>query len=227
MDVLSLDNLTEKYATQSITKKAVSDNNVTPLHLAAINPNAAVIKKLLEQNMELNAMDTMLHKPIHYAACCESPGPLEVLIEKGANVFDVSNSKISPLHYAAINGRAENIAVILKQQRQVFKLRDRQNMTAFSYALALGEIEPIKAFLDSGVVKINAGQGPDRMPPLSWAACYGRYELCEWLLSQKARTLTKDKFKRTPLMMAVKNGHVKIASLLLQHGSEWNHVDSS
>lgn len=27
--------------------------------------------------------------------------------------------------------------------------------------------------------------------------------------------------------MAVKNGHVKIASLLLQHGSEWNHADSS
>ena len=27
--------------------------------------------------------------------------------------------------------------------------------------------------------------------------------------------------------MAVRNGHVKIASLLLQHGSEWNHCDSS
>ena len=100
-------------------------------------------------------------------------------------------------------------------------------MTAFAYALELGEIAPIKAFLDSGVVKINAGQGPDRMAPLSWAASYGRYELCEWLLSQKARTLSKDKFKRTPLMMAVKNGHVRVASLLLQNGSEWNHADSS
>ena len=100
-------------------------------------------------------------------------------------------------------------------------------MTAFAYALEFGEIEPIKAFLDSGVVKINAGQGPERMPPLSWAAAYGRYELCEWLLSQKARTLSKDKYSRTPLMMAAKNGHVKVASLLLQHGSEWNHADSS
>lgn len=100
-------------------------------------------------------------------------------------------------------------------------------MTAFAYALEFGEIEPIKAFLDSGVVKINAGQGPERMPPLSWAAAYGRYELCEWLLSQKARTLSKDKYNRTPLTMAVKNGHVRVASLLLQHGSEWNHADSS
>ena len=27
--------------------------------------------------------------------------------------------------------------------------------------------------------------------------------------------------------MAVRNGNARIASLLLQHGSEWNHVDSS
>ena len=39
--------------------------------------------------------------------------------------------------------------------------------------------------------------------------------------------LGKDKFKRTALTMAVRNGHSKIASLLLQRGSEWDHNDSS
>ena len=43
LDVLQLDKLTEKYATQSITKKAISDMNMTPLHLAAINPSVAVL----------------------------------------------------------------------------------------------------------------------------------------------------------------------------------------
>lgn len=65
------------------------------------------------------------------------------------------------------------------------------------------------------------------MPPLSFAACTGNMELAQYLLDNKARTLSKDKFKRTPLIIAVMNGHVKLASLLLQCGSEWNHPDSS
>lgn len=36
-------------------------------------------------------------------------------------------------------------------------------------------------------VKINAGVGKERMQPLAWAASNGNYELCEWLLDNKAR----------------------------------------
>lgn len=53
------------------------------------------------------------------------------------------------------------------------------------------------------------------MQPLAWAAAQGDYEICEWLLERKARVLSADKFKRTPLILAVKNGHLKVASLLL------------
>ena len=227
LDVLKLEELTEKYATVSITKKAVSDANVTPLHFAAINPNECVMEKLLAQNPDINVLDTWNQKPIHYAACCTGPGPLRVLLAKGANVYDLNNLKQSALHFAAINGRAENVRLILDNQKNVWKLRDKKNNTAMAYACENGDQETIKAFLDSGVAKMNTGQGPDRMPPLSWAAAYGRYELCEWLIENKARVLSKDKFGRTPLMMAVRNGHVRVASLLLQNGSEWDHTDSS
>jgi len=53
------------------------------------------------------------------------------------------------------------------------------------------------------------------MQPLHFAAAQGNYELCQFLLDQRARVLAKDKFKRTPLIMACKNGHAKVASLLL------------
>ena len=111
----------------------------------------------MKQSTDINVMDAWLQKPIHFAACCESPEPLKLLLEKGASVFDLNNYKKSPLHFAAITGRAENITVILKNQRNVFKLRDKNNLTPFTYALQRGDIAPIKAFLDSGVVKINGG----------------------------------------------------------------------
>ena len=96
-------------------------------------------------------------KPVHFAACCESPEPLKLLLEKGANLYDITAHKKTPLHYAAITGRAENITVILESQRNTFKLRDRRNYTPFTYALQRGDLAPIKAFLDSGVVKMNTG----------------------------------------------------------------------
>ena len=51
-------------------------------HTSALSARK-VLAALLEQNMELNVQDLMLHKPIHYAACCESSGPLELILEKG------------------------------------------------------------------------------------------------------------------------------------------------
>ena len=142
-------------------------------------------------------------------------------------MFDLTNEKQSALHIAAKVGRTKCITVLLKANRAIGKLRDRAGKSAMAYALELGEIEPIKAFLDSAVVRINQGQGKDRMTPLGYAASQGNYELCEFLLERNARVLSKDKFKRTPLIMAVRNGHVKVASLLLQRGSDWNHPDSS
>ena len=46
-DVLELKQLTEKYHTASITKKA-SNTGVTPLHLACLNPSKVVLAVLLE-----------------------------------------------------------------------------------------------------------------------------------------------------------------------------------
>ena len=47
------------------------------------------------------------------------------------------------------------------------------------------------------------------------------------MLDNKARVLGKDKYKRSPLVMACRNGHSKVASLLLQHGADVEQPDSS
>jgi len=72
------------------------------------------------------------------------------------------------------------------------------------------------------------GFGNDRMTPLMWAAARGHYDLVKDLVEEhKANVCSKDKFKRTPLIVAIMNGHMQIASYLLQHGAEWQFPDSS
>jgi ankyrin repeat protein len=228
LDVLKLSELTEKYHTASITKKA-ANWNVTPLHLAALNPSAKVMQTLLDQNNDFNVVDNQNNKPIHYAACCETPGALKILLERGANVFESNMQKKNPLHFAALNSRPENVKLLLENNLMMLKMRDRQNKTAFVYALESGDIPTIKSFLDNsqGKVKINTGQGIERMTPLMYAAAQGDIELAEFLLDNKARVLGKDKYKRSALTMAARNGHLRLASILLQQGSEWDHQDSS
>ena len=64
------------YKSTSVTKKTNGTFNITPLHCAAINPDAKVLETLLSINNEPNIFDDLLRRPIHYAAACESIHPL-------------------------------------------------------------------------------------------------------------------------------------------------------
>jgi ankyrin repeat protein len=65
------------------------------------------------------------------------------------------------------------------------------------------------------MVKKNAGVGPDRLTPLMWAAAKGNFELVTLLLDNKVRVHGTDKYKRSALTLAIRNGHTRVASLLL------------
>jgi hypothetical protein len=56
----------------SVTKKPNDNGGVTPLHLAAINPNPKYLKELLDVVPDYNRADArMQYQIIHYAAACE------------------------------------------------------------------------------------------------------------------------------------------------------------
>lgn len=62
--------------------------------------------------------------------------------------------------------------------------------------------------------------GKNRMTPLHFACAYNFLELVEFLLDEGARINAKDKFGRTPLIMAVRNGNLAIMSKLLYYGAD-------
>lgn len=65
------------------------------------------------------------------------------------------------------------------------------------------------------------------MTALHFAAAYNHLELVEYLLDEGARINAKDKFGRTPLIMASRNGNLAILSKLLYYGADFKISDSS
>ena len=212
----------KEFKSISVQKKGTNCQSMTPLHFACINPNSSVLEQLLKVNGDLTMMDMAMRKPIHFAAVCETPGNLKLLIEKGAAVADIDRQKTTCMHMAAKVGRAENLKYLLTVNKEVAVLKDKSGKTPFAYALESNHTECVQILFETGLFKINQGLGPNRMQPLGFAAKNGNFELCKWLIAHKARVVSADKFKRCPLVMAVRNGHLKVASLLLQHGADWN-----
>ena len=82
------------------------------------------------------------------------------MIERGASIYDLTTEKKNVLHLAAMAGRADNIKVLLAAGGpMLLRVKDKSNMSSMAYACRLGEIEPIKMFLEhsNGKVKINQG----------------------------------------------------------------------
>jgi ankyrin repeat protein len=72
----------------SVTKKANTNRDITPLHCACINPNPKYLKAMLDTGVELQTVDADLRRPVHYAAACESSDTIQLLIAAGANLSD-------------------------------------------------------------------------------------------------------------------------------------------
>jgi ankyrin repeat protein len=88
-------------------------------------------------------------------------------------------------------------------------------MTALAYAIYFNHKEATRVLLSNGAKK-NLGFANDRMSPLMMAAARGHIDIVQMLVEEfKCNVCSKDKFKRTPLIIAIMNGHMKIASYLL------------
>lgn len=61
--------------------------------------------------------------------------------------------------------------------------------------------------------------GKDKMQILHFAATAGHYDTVEYIVENKGKVDSKDKLKRTPLILAVRNNQVRVVSYLLHKGN--------
>lgn len=122
-----------------------------PLHRAAANCNANVVKVLLDASANPNAINR-LHSftPLHSAAAAGSAEAAKMLIEAGASVEARDRYGFQPLHRAAEGGDPESIRLLATAGAGIESLADDTNRRPLHLAARAGHAEAIEALLALG-----------------------------------------------------------------------------
>ncbi|CAF3964350.1 unnamed protein product [Rotaria sp. Silwood2] len=231
----------------SVIKKTRLNFMITPVHCAAINPNAKYLKQLLNTMPEYNILDKYERRPIHFAAACEGSDPLEYLISKHVNFNDIDRGGNSPLHLAVMNGRAINAELLLRTAKEKTTSNEaedqiihekfglasinRMNKSRF-YPLHLAVLNDhlncVQVLLKYGAnVDICTSASSGKLTPLMLACQKGYLNIVQHLIENGAKVESRDRFQRTPLIHACMCGNAHIVSYLLRLGANANVYDSS
>ena len=203
--------------------------NVTPIHLACINPNEKILQKIIDNGGELNFLDKLGRSPISYASVCKSSGPLKLLIENKCNINDRDNNGYTPLILACKRGRYENVKILLGKgvdPKQKVKGGKYNGIHFACMEDSENNLKIIKLLIDKCPQIININ-GVGRKSPLHFAVLYNCPKIVELLVKSGANINKKDTYWRTPLLLACKYGYSQIAEYLIKCGAKIDKCDNS
>nr|XP_034311437.1 transient receptor potential cation channel subfamily A member 1 isoform X1 [Crassostrea gigas] len=219
----------EKFMTAS---KKTDILKMTPLHRAALFNHVNVVKFLIDEGVEVNAVDSQKRTPLLLAASKGAWKTVHLLLESGADISLKDNKNRNFLHLAIkYGGKLNQFGVqSIKHFKNLLNEKDDYGCTPLHYASREGYLVALDDLIELGAI-VNP-KNKDKQSPLHFAARYGRYNTCRRLLDSKLgpniiNESDCDGF--TALHLAALNGNVKIINLLMQKGARVTraHDDNS
>lgn len=151
--------------------------------------------------------------PLQYAACWGQVSAAELLLHRGA---DVNLAKSwSPLHYAASTGEETLVAVLLDAGADI-NIRSKSDDTTPLHVATVKKQTAMVRFL------VERGAALDMATKSGWNACHfaaneGDLETMLVLLEAGADWQAENADEKTPLQVALANGHKEIVNLAVKH----------
>lgn len=118
---------------------------------AALWDNVELLLDLLQEDHDINCMDSWGRSPIHAAAVSSSSKCLQVLINAGANINSqcgIRGENKTALHLSAELGYTSNVKTLLEAQA-AFTIKDMNGLTAQDLASRNGHDECVKILKDA------------------------------------------------------------------------------
>ncbi|KAH8363128.1 hypothetical protein KR084_005587 [Drosophila pseudotakahashii] len=191
--------------------ESADEDGFTPLHLAVIQGNLAMVNLLLANRADVNAVDNEGHSVVHWATVCGEVESLRAVLAAGASVAKPDANGGTPLHYAAQMCGASHDS---KQQ-------------ASSNASSRLSLEILGILLSHPQSSVDV-QDKDGRQPLLWAASAGSAKAVIALVKAGARVESSDKDGLTALHCAGSRGHTEcIDTLIGLCGAPTDLIDSN
>ncbi|XP_039494115.1 inversin-A isoform X2 [Drosophila santomea] len=191
--------------------ESADEDGFTPLHLAVIQGNLAMVNLLLANKAEVNAVDNEGHSVVHWATVCGEVESLRAVLAAGASVAKPDANGGTPLHYAAQMCGASHDS---KQQ-------------ASSSTSSRLSLEILGILLSHPQSSVDV-QDKDGRQPLLWAASAGSAKAVIALVKAGARVESSDKDGLTALHCAGSRGHTEcIDTLIGLCGAPTDLIDSN
>ena len=193
------------------------------LHSAAHMGDVALLQKLIDARVDLNARDGFGRTPLHVAAFARQREAIRMLAKAGADLGLLENDRYDAVTIAAVAGDEETLRVLLAKGASARLVTSRYDGTALIAAAHLGHV---------GVVKqlIAAGAPLDHVNNLHWTALIEaivlgnggprHLEVVRDLLAAGASPNLTDRQGTTPVALARARGFDAMVRLLEAAGAK-------
>ncbi|XP_046358515.2 uncharacterized protein LOC124136592 isoform X2 [Haliotis rufescens] len=183
-----------------------------PVHVAAENNNAPILKTLLKYNADISVKDNENQTPLHHACDEGRTESVSMLIEAGADIDARDSHSSTPLHLACRNGHLPVVQFLTENNADINHL-DNQHNSGLCIACENGHADIASYLFGKGVsIHIKGHRGNT---PLHRACSQGHATIVEQLLLNGADPLVENTNGNIPLYHAVLWGHVKVIRVLL------------
>lgn len=177
------------------------DQNVTPLHWAAINAQVAACRYLLEQGADVDAIGgDLVATPMQWASRNGYLYVIQLLIAHGADPTITDSQGYNSLHLVTHSSSVMPLLYLLHQPVNVDS-RDLQGHTSLMWAAYQGDALSVDLLLRHGA---NPNTSDDSgLTPMHWAVVRANRAIIRRLVESGADLTAKDGDGRTPREMAV------------------------
>ncbi|MBX9890043.1 MAG: ankyrin repeat domain-containing protein [Amoebophilaceae bacterium] len=216
-----------------LSSKKVNLNHVdaegnTPFHLAIHQGSLEMIQLFIESERVGEDADFTLDQAVHYAVLLGSLDVIKLFFQfekkfKNINRPDCKGDTV--LHNAVFNDHVEMVQFLLQSQTIDINALDGLNRTPFLLAIAKGNLDIIKWFIQPNIQeRLNLNSTDvNGYTALHAAIMHNHIALAKWIIkSGRIDLIITDYQVNTPLDLAKLRGDVDLINLLTQAEGQHN-----